>query len=314
MRNSVVTVFGGTGFIGRHLINRLARQGCEIRVATRDRGSASALQPMGNVGQIVPIVCDPRSEGSVRQLVAGATSVVNLVGILFESRKGDFQALQAELPGMIGRAAAATGVRRVVQISAIGADPDSASEYARTKAAGEAAVRAAFPDATILRPSVVFGPGDGFFTRFARMATVSPVLPLVGGGHTRFQPVFVGDVADAIVAALTREDAPGRTYELGGPRVQSLRELLEWMLKVLRRRRLLVTLPYGLASFQARFFELLPTPPLTRDQVELLKRDNVVSAGALTLADLGVSATPPEVIVPGYLRPFARWKTTAPVS
>jgi uncharacterized protein YbjT (DUF2867 family) len=314
MRNSVVTIFGGTGFLGRHLVARLAHLGATIRVPTRHPSHAVPLQPMGTVGQIVPIAYDPRNEAAVRQLAEGVAAVVNLVGILYESRSGDFQALQADLPGMIGRAAKAAGVPRVVHVSAIGADPQSPSLYARTKAAGEAALRAAFPAATILRPSIMFGPGDGFFNRFARMATISPILPLIGGGRTRFQPVFVGDVADAIMAALTREDALGRTYELGGPKVYSFRELLEWMLRVLHRRRALVSLPFGLAKLQARFLELLPAPPLTRDQVELLKRDNVVAPDALTLADLGLAATPLEVVVPGYLRPFARGQTIALVS
>jgi uncharacterized protein YbjT (DUF2867 family) len=209
--------------------------------------------------------------------------------------------VQGELPGRIARAAVAAGIARMVQISAIGADPDSKSAYARSKAQGEAAARAALPAAVIMRPSIVVGPEDGFFNRFAAMARLLPALPLIGGGETRFQPVFVGDVADAIVAALEREDALGQTYELGGPKVYSFAELMRYMLKVIGRRRLLVPLSFELATLQARVLELLPVPPLTRDQVELLKTDNVVGANARTLADLGITPTPIELVVPDYL-------------
>lgn len=306
MRNKVVTIFGGTGFLGRHLVKRLCEHGAIVRVATRDPHCANYLQPMGAVGQIVLVPWSPAREETIAAAVNGADFVVNLVGILYERRRGDFQRIQAELPGRIARAAAAAGASRLVHISAIGADPASPSRYARTKAEGEQAVRAAFPNATILRPSIMFGPGDGFFGRFGAMAQLSPVLPLVGGGKTRFQPVFVGDVAQAITAALERSDAAGRTYELGGPRVYTFKELLEWLLKVLGRRRWLAPLSFGLASFQARFLEFLPVPPLTRDQVELLKRDNVVSPGAKTLTDLGVHPTPVEVLVPDYVAAYGR--------
>lgn len=304
MREAVVTVFGGSGFIGRHVVQRLAERGATIRVPTRSPRNANFLRPMGAVGQIVLAPFEHDDTAKLPALVAGSTHVVSLVGILAEGRAGDFQAIQGELPGLIGRAAAEAGVRRLVHVSAIGADPDSPSLYARSKAQGEASLRAAFPAATILRPSVVFGPGDGFFNRFAGMARLSPVLPLVGGGGTRFQPVYVGDVAEAVVAGLTRPDAVGRTYELGGPRASSMRELMSYMLGVIERRRKLVTLPWGLASALARLTEILPDPPLTRDQVELLKHDNVVGAGADGLEALGILPTPMEVIVPGYLRPY----------
>lgn len=314
MRDAVITVFGGSGFLGRHLVRRLALEGATIRVPTRRPETAIHLKPMGAVGQIVLERFDPAREGEAEALVEGASHVVNLIGILFERRRGDFEALQAKLPGRIARAAAEAGVRRLVQLSAIGADPASPSLYARTKAAGEAAARAAFAGTTVLRPSIVFGPEDGFFNRFAEMARLLPALPLIGGGGNRFQPVYVGDVAAATVAALTRDDAVGRTYELGGPRVYTFKELLAYMLGVLGRRRLLVTLPYGIAALQARVLELLPEPPLTRDQIELLKRDNVVSPGAAGLAELGVAATPLEVVVPTYLRQYARWPTRLPVA
>lgn len=305
MRGKVVTIFGGSGFIGKHLVRRLAAAGATIRIPTRNPQAALALKPMGDVGQIVP----ERWSGEAADLAAlvdGADFAVNLIGILFESRRGDFDRLQGDLPGRIGAVATAAGLRRMVHVSAIGADPDSASDYARTKAAGEAGIRGAYPDATILRPSIVFGPDDGFFNRFARMAQVSPFLPLIGGGKTRFQPVFVGDVAEAVVASLDRDDAPGRLYELGGPRIYTFRELLEYVLKVTHRRRLLLDLPFGLASFQASVLQYLPTPLLTPGQVELLKKDNVVTEGARTLADLDIQPAPLEVIVPQYLEAYSR--------
>jgi NADH dehydrogenase len=228
--------------------------------------------------------------------------VVNLVGILFERRPGDFQRLQGEAPGRIARAAAAAGVEAMVHVSAIGADADSLSLYARSKAQGEEAVRLAFPKATILRPSVVFGPEDGFFNRFAGMASL-PFMPVVSGG-TRFQPVYVGDVADAVVAAIARPDARGKTYELGGPRVMSMREVLRYIQEVTRRRRPMVDMPMGLMNFQAGLLQRLPNPPITRDQLVLLGRDNVVAEGAPGLADLGVKPHAVEAVVPGYLKRF----------
>jgi NADH dehydrogenase len=305
MRDAVVTVFGGTGFIGRHVVRRLAERGATVRVPTRKPRNAGFLQPMGNVAQIVMMPFDHPDETRIATLVEGVTHVVSLIGILHARKAGDFETIQGELPGRIGAASAAAGVRRIVHISAIGADPGSSSIYARTKAQGEAALRHAFPSATILRPSIVFGPEDGFFNRFAAMARIAPALPLVGGGHNRFQPVYVGDVADAVMAGLTRADAAGRTFELGGPRVCSMRELMTYMLSAIDRRRALVTLPWGVASAMARVLELLPEPPLTRDQVELLKRDTIVAPDAAGLAELGIPPTPLEVVVPGYLRQYA---------
>ncbi|MCS7266527.1 MAG: complex I NDUFA9 subunit family protein [Geminicoccaceae bacterium] len=313
MRDKVVTVFGGAGFIGRHLVRRLAARGAVIRVPTRSPEAAVHLLPMGEVGQIV-LVRFAEDEAAIRRLVAGAWAVVNLVGILFERRAGDFERVHAKLPETIARAAAEAGVERLVHVSAIGADPASASRYAQTKARGEAAVRAAFPRAAILRPSIVFGPEDNFFNRFAAMARIAPALPLVGGGATRFQPVYVGDVAEAVVRALERPEHDGRVFELGGPKVYTFRELLEYTLKVTGRRRLLLPLPFPLARALARILELLPTPPLTRDQVTLLERDNVVAAGMPGLEALGVAPTPLEAVVPGYLRVYARWLPTMPIA
>lgn len=312
MREQVVTVFGGAGFIGRHLVRRLAARGATVRVATRSPETAGHLLPMGEVGQIV-LTRFAGDEAGLAALVAGADAVVNLVGILFERRPGDFDRVHGELPGRIGAAARAAGVTRLVHLSAIGADPASKAHYARSKAAGEAALRAAFPSAVVLRPSIVFGPEDGFFNRFAQMAKIAPALPLVGGGRTRFQPVYVGDVAEAILAGLDRPELAGRTFELGGPRVYTFAELLAYVLRVTGRRRLLLPLPFAVARLQARLLELLPTPPLTRDQVSLLERDNVVTPGAAGLAELGITPTPVEVIVPTYLRAFARSAPMVPV-
>ena len=313
MRGKVVTVFGGSGFIGRYAVKRLADLGAVLRVPTRRPERAIFLKPLGAIGQINLEPWNPSATGEAERLLAGSDHVVSLIGILFESRRGDFDRLQGRLPGEIGAAAARHGLQRVVHLSAIGADASSRAAYARTKTAGEAALRATFPGASILRPSIVFGPEDGFFNRFARMSQLSPALPLIGGGRTRFQPVYVGDVADAIIAALSRADSVGKTYELGGPSVYSLRDLLVYLLKVTGRRRLLLSLPFGLASLQGRLLQLLPEPPLTADQVELLKRDSVVTEGALGLADLGIAASPLEVIVPQYLKAFALPSARIPV-
>lgn len=303
---AVATVFGGSGFIGRYVVKRLAEAGFIVRVAVRDPEAALFLKPMGGVGQVVPMACDVTKPALVAAAVAGAEVVVSLVGILFESRTNSFAATQAEAPGTIARAAAAAGVQRLVHVSALGADAASDSLYARSKAEGEQAVLAAFPAATILRPSLVFGPEDGFFNRFAAMAGLSPVLPLVGGGQTRFQPVYVGDVADAVMAALARDEAMGRTYELGGPKTYTFRELMEFILATIGRRRPLVPLPWGLAMLQGRLGEFLPTPPITRDQVRLLRRDSVVAAGAPGLAELGIAPHAIEAIVPSYLARYRR--------
>jgi NADH dehydrogenase len=303
---SVATVFGGSGFIGRYVVKRLAAAGHVVRVAVRDPEGALFLKPMGGVGQVVPLRADVTKDAEVQAAVTGVDVVVSLVGILFEKPHRSFSAVQAEAPGRIARASAAAGVRRLVHVSAIGADAGSDAAYARTKAAGEAAVLKTFPAATILRPSIVFGPEDGFFNRFAGMASVLPALPLIGGGHTQFQPVYVGDVADAVMAALARDDAMGRTYELGGPRTYSFKALLQYILEVTGRRRALVNLDWRLAMLQGRLGELLPTPPITRDQVRMLRRDNVVGAGMPGLAELGITPTAVEAIVPGYLARFRR--------
>jgi uncharacterized protein YbjT (DUF2867 family) len=300
---SVATVFGGSGFIGRYVVKRLAAQGRVVRVAVRYPEAALFLKPMGAVGQIVPLYAPVQHEAAVQRAVEDADLVVNLVGILAERRAGDFQRIHAEGAGRVARSAAAAGVARLVQVSALGADPASPARYASSKAAGEQAVRAAFPAATILRPSVVFGPEDGLFNRFATMAQRLPVMPVVAGA-TRFQPVYVGDVADAVLAGLQREAAVGGTYELGGPRVLSMRELLAYILAETGRHRRLMTVPMWLARLQAAVLEHLPGKLLTRDQLLMLQRDNVVAAGAPGLAELGIVPTPIDLVVPAYLRRF----------
>ena len=298
----VATVFGGSGFIGRYVVQRLAQQDYVVRVAVRDPAGARFLQTQGRVGQIVPLAAPVTDAAAVARAVEGAEVVVNLVGILYERRAGDFVRIQGEAPGAVAAAAKAAGAQSFVHLSAIGADAASPSLYAQTKALGEAGVRAAFPEATILRPSVVFGPEDAFFNRFAAMA-VLPVMPVVAG-ETRFQPVYVGDVADAVAAALADPAARGKTFELGGPRVMTMREVLRFILETTRRRRPMLDMPMGLMRFQAGLLQRLPKPPVTRDQLLLLERDNVVGAGMPDLAALGIQAKAVEAVVPGYLKRF----------
>jgi NADH dehydrogenase len=300
---SVATVFGGSGFIGRYVVKRLAAQGHIVRVAGRDPERAMFLRPMGRVGQIVPLYANLGQEATVQRAVDGADLVVNLVGILAERQAGDFQRIQGDGAGRIARAAAAAGVLHLVHLSAIGADAASPSLYARSKAAGEAAVRAELPQATILRPSLVFGAEDQFFNRFAGMARYLPFMPVMYGA-TRFQPVYVGDVADAVVVALTREGASGGTYELGGPKVWTFRQILAWILEQTRRNRPLIDIPAGLAQAQARLLERLPGKLLTTDQLLLLSRDNVVTQGCPGLPELGIVPTPVELVVPDYIARF----------
>ncbi len=306
MARGLITVFGGSGFLGRHLIHRLAKQGWIIRVAVRRPSAANFLKPMGDVGQITPVRAPLGNEAAVQAAVAGARAVVNLVGILYEKGERSFAAVHVHGAHAIAAAAAQAQVERLVHVSAIGADALGAADYARSKGAGEAAVMTAFPAATILRPSVVFGPEDDFFNRFAAMACLSPALPLIGGGATKFQPVYVGDVAEAVAACLSDPATRGKTYELGGPRIYSFKELLELLLRQIGRKRLLVPLPFALADMQAAVLEKLPVPPLTRDQVKLLRRDNVVSPGALTLTDLGIVPTAAEAVLPTYMDRFRK--------
>ncbi|HXC91213.1 MAG TPA: complex I NDUFA9 subunit family protein [Stellaceae bacterium] len=306
MRNRRTAVLGGSGFVGRYVVQRLAARGDVVPVGCRHAEDAKFLMTFGLVGQIAAVDVTIDDEQLLPAFLAGNEAVVNCVGILQEGGAQTFERVHHLGPARMARLAREAGVARLVHISAIGADPRSPSAYARTKAAGEAAVRDAFPTATILRPSVVFGPEDQFFNRFAGIAMISPLVPLIGGGQTRFQPVYVGDVADAVLKCLEDPATAGRTYELGGPKTYTMRELIELLLAEIRRKRVLVDLPFGAAELQARLMSILPRPPLTVDQVELLKRDNVVSSGALTLAALGIAPTAVEGILPSYLDRFRR--------
>jgi NADH dehydrogenase len=305
--SKLVTIYGGSGFIGRYIARRMAKEGWRVRVAVRRPNEAIFVRPYGVVGQVEPVFCNIRDDASVRAVMQGADAVVNCVGVLNEVGKNGFDAVQAEGAGRIARIAAELGVGHLVQLSAIGADAESASAYARSKAAGEAAVQEAFPAAVILRPSVVFGSEDQFFNRFAAMSRFGPILPVVGA-ETKFQPVYVDDVAQAAVKAVLGEAAPG-IYELGGPDVHSFRELMQKMLKVVQRRRLIVNIPFFAARIMGSVFDLLQTVTLglftngliTRDQVRNLARDNVVSPRARGLADLGIAPTPIDAVLPEYL-------------
>lgn len=318
MDYGVVTVFGGAGFLGRYVVRALAQRGATVRVACRRPDEALACKPMGDVGQIVPIPANIRNDESVAAAVAGADAVVNLVGILYERGRQTFDAVHHEGAARVARAAAEAGARSFVHVSAIGADRDAVAGYARSKGLGEDAVGRVFPDAAILRPSIMFGAEDSFFNRFAAMTRLSPVLPLIGGGGTRFQPVYVCDVAEAVAQALADPAAKGRVFELGGPVTFTFRELMERLLSEIGRRRLLVPVPFWAATMLASVVEPLlnlaastgvffvPPPPLTRDQVRQLRQDNVVSPGAARLADLGVAATGLDVILPTYLSRYRR--------
>ena len=301
-----ITVFGGSGFIGRYVVERLADTGAIVVVAVRDPEGAKNLRVFGNVSQVTPVGCNIRDADSVRAAAAGSDTVVNLCGILAETGRQTFQAVHIDGAANIARAAAAAGATRLIHVSAIGASDSARSGYARSKAAGERAVREAFPTATILRPSVVFGPEDGFFNLFAGIARLSPALPLFGGGTTRFQPVYVCDVAAAIANALADPATTGRTYELGGPEVCTFRELMQKLLTVIRRRRLLLPLPYLVGDIQALFLGLLPNPPLTRDMMRQMRVDNIVGSGAGSLADLGVTPTALDAVLPTYLARYRR--------
>lgn len=323
MTRRVVTVFGGSGFIGRHVVGQLAALGLTVRAAMRDPVAGALLRPMGEVGQVNPIRADITNATQVRAAVAGADAVVNLVGILTERGKRDFHAIHVQGAANVAQAARDSGVAQMVHLSALGADIASPAAYARSKAEGEQAVRAAFPAAAILRPSVVFGPDDDFFNRFAALARLSPVLPvftrdgfrlgctdtgcaldLFGSGGPAFQPVHVGDVAQAVAACLTRPELAGRTFELGGPRRYTMKEIMELVLGASGLKRRLLPLPFAVAGLQAALLKLLPNPPLTPDQVALMRTDNVVNGTLPGLADLGITPTSCEAVVPTYLKRY----------
>jgi uncharacterized protein YbjT (DUF2867 family) len=312
--DTLVTVFGGSGFLGRHVVRALCKRGYRVRVAVRRPHLAGHLQPLGRVGQIHAVAANLRYPASVEAATRDADIVVNLVGILFEAGRQRFESVHTFGAEAVALAAAAFGAR-LVHISAIGADPQAPSRYGRSKAMGERLALAAMPSATILRPSILFGPEDDFFNKFAALARIAPALPLIGGGHTRFQPVFAGDVASAILAAIDRPETGGAICELGGLEVKSFKELMQFVLATIERRRLLVPIPFGVARFMALFLQL-PTrllsikPVLTQDQVDMLLRDNVVSVEAeragRTLAGLGIEPVAMEAVVPSYLWRFRK--------
>ena len=306
---TLVTVFGGSGFLGRHVVRALAKLGYRVRVAVRRPELAGFLQPQGRVGQIHAVQANVRHPASVEAAAREADVVINLVGILFERGRQTFDAVQSTGAETVALATASVGAR-MIQVSAIGADESAPSRYARSKALGEKLVLSAAPSAVILRPSVLFGPEDDFFNKFAAIARFSPALPLVGGGHTRFQPIFAGDVASAIVAAIEGHAKDGEIYEVGGPEVYSFKELMRFMLATVGRQRLLIPIPFALAKFQAGLLQLMPKPLLTPDQVELLRDDAVVSDKAKregrTLEALGVEPLAMATVVPSYLWRFRK--------
>jgi uncharacterized protein YbjT (DUF2867 family) len=316
---TLITIYGGSGFIGRHVVRAIAKTGARMRVAVRRPELAGHLQPLGGVGQINAVQANVRFPDSLLAAAAGADAVVNLVGILFPSGKQTFEAVMDEGARHVADAGRAAGASTLVHVSAIGADKESSSAYARSKAEGEAAVREVFPAAVILRPAVVFGPEDDFFNRFAALARIAPALPLIGGGHTKFEPVFAGDVAKAVIAGLTGEAKLGAPYELGGPEVLTLKQVMQRVLTYTMRRRLLVPEPFWLAKLQAAVLQLLPKPPLTIDQVRLLETDIVVSEetkrARRTLEGLGIEPVAIAAVVPDYLeqyRPRGQFSTYRP--
>ncbi len=312
----LVTVFGGSGFVGGQIVRALARKGLRVRVAVRRPGKGYRLRMLGDVGQIEVVQANLRDAASVARALDGAEGVINCVAVMHEVGGQTFQTLHVDGAATLAEAAAAQGIERFVQISAIGADANSPARYGRSKAEGEAAVRAHVPTAVVIRPSVVFGQDDHFFNSFAQMALMAPVLPLVGGGETKFQPVFVGDVAAAVARAITDPDCAGKTYELGGPTAHSFKVLMELMLAEIHRKRALVPVPFGIAGVLGfggdlvvgahGVLGLIPLPPVTSDQVQMLKADNVVAPGALGLADLGIAPTAMEPILPTYLYRYRR--------
>ncbi|RDV04120.1 complex I NDUFA9 subunit family protein [Undibacter mobilis] len=308
--DTLVTVYGGSGFLGRHLVRALAKRDYRIRVAVRRPELAFHLQPLGKVGQIHAVQANIRDAGSIEAAARDASVLINLVGILQEGSRQRFDAVHARGAEQVARTATANGAR-MIHVSAIGADENSAVGYARSKGAAERLVLAAQPDAVIMRPSILFGPEDDFFNRFAALARMSPVLPLIGGGKTRFQPVFVGDVATAIADAVDGRLAAGATYELGGPNVKTFKELMQYILATIERRRLLVPLPFFAAKINAQLLQFAPSPlTLTPGQVDMLRTDNVVSDAAIaekrTLPGIGITPEPIEAIVPSYLWRFRK--------
>jgi uncharacterized protein YbjT (DUF2867 family) len=305
MEQKVVTIIGGTGFVGRYVVKLLAAAGYTIRVIARHPEAALHLKTAGDVGQIVLMKGNIVTPNTLAGKLANSYAVINLAGIMVEKGSQRFTSVQAQGAERLAKMAKEAGVKRFIHVSALGVDKAAGSHYARSKLLGEKAVLAAFPEATILRPSVIFGPEDQFFNRFAALASLLPVLPMVGGGRSKFQPVYVGDVAKAIMVCLTRADTAKRVYELGGPHTYTMKDMLRYVLASLDRRNPLLNIPFSLAPLLAFAFELSPFRPLlTRDQVKLLKDDHIVSPNALTFATLGISPAAVEIVVPEYLARF----------
>jgi uncharacterized protein YbjT (DUF2867 family) len=301
---TLVTIFGGTGFVGRYVVSSLARAGYRIRVITRDIVAAAPLKTQGEVGQIACVYGDARDASSIGDLLAGSHIVVNLIGLLYESGTQQFASIHTDAARIMAEEATKRGVRQLLHISALGVDRAKDSRYAQTKLAGERAVLEAFPSATILRPSIIFGEEDNFYNQFACMARFSPVLPLIGGGGTKFQPIYVVDVAHAVVHALASSTHAGKVYELGGDEIFTFKEIMQHICAITKQSPMLLPIPFGMANFMATFAQMLPKPFLTKDQVTLLHYDNVVSAGALGCAELGIQPHSARVIVPDYLTRF----------
>lgn len=295
--NKQICIFGGTGFIGRMIVHHLAAQGWRVRVATRHPNSAYELKPSGAVGQITAIRADLANPEAA---ISGCDAVINCIGILYERKHQTFQSLHSDFPEILAKACKKVKIEQFIHISALGAE-DSTSKYAKSKLKGEKNAKKAYSKLTILRPSIVFGANDGFFNLFASLSCVLPALPLIGGGKTQFQPVYVGDVADAVMASLQNNDTAGKIYELGGPEIESFKDLLKRMARHTGRKPFLIPIPFWLAKLEAFFLQFWPKPLLTPDQVDSLKHDNVVSDKALTLTDLGITPTPMDAILPTYL-------------
>ena len=301
LRNKTVCIIGGSGFIGRALVEKLARAGARITVLTRNAVRSKNLKPVGDVGQITVMSGDALLDDDLARAIQSADYVVNLVGIFHPSGKKNFENAQAELPQRIAQIAEQAEVTKIVQISAIGADLNAASTYYRTKAEGERSLLSLALNSTILRPSIVFGPGDGFFDRFARMAMIAPALPLLAGGNTKFQPVFVGDVAESIIYCLSNSQTDGQIYELGGPSIYSFKELLVYMLSAIGKKRALIPVPIFAMQVPAAMASILPNPPITRDQLRMLDTDNIVNENMLDITSFGITPQPIEAHVPNYL-------------
>ena len=310
LNNKIATVFGGTGFLGRQIVRELAARGITVKVATRVPERAFFLKPCGVVGQVVPVACRYDDAVSIASAVKGSDFVINCIGILFEKgKRSTFKRAHTEVPGMIAQACKEAGVKKFVHVSSLGCDMGT-SHYAKTKLEGEKAVMAAFPKAVIMRPSIMFGEDDDFFNMFAELSRYLPMLPLIGGGKTKFQPIYVGDVADAVLEALTCERAgnprayEGKVYQLGGSEILSFRQIYEKLFQYTGRKRCLITLPFGLAKIQATFLSMMPNPMLTRDQVESLKTDNVVTQDALGIDQFGIAPKALDLILPEYLEQY----------